>query len=315
LLGAFLAAGFLFAPGKFLQEVPYDPYMYFDHEEVTLAARAYTHGWDVFHPSKTFIYHYYPEPAKGEKRALHWSDYKDWGKYLVRSRARYNYLLTGARPDKPEYIVEMEKYGLGGERTLKDYEEFSGLDFSNKIASGKALRGDFIADLDRYRGKRAERVMAAGDTLPAFELLDSFGKKHNARALAGEGHCLFCALPGSFDGYMGDFMGLYRKHEKEIEALGVNVIFVAPVQLGELKAFRRRYEIEQPVYADEKHNLFHAFGVPENVVYETPLTFGVSGMLEISGSYTNRNAVNHINDLLREAHVIAPKGRAAAKRS
>lgn len=312
LQGAFLAAGFLVAPGKFLKEVPYDPYMYFDHEEVTLAARAYTHGWDVFHPSKTFIYHYYPEPAKGEKRALHWTDYKDWGKYLVRSRARYNYLLAGIEPDNREHLKDIEKYGLGSERTLQDFEEFSGLDFKNKTASDKALRAGFIKDLDRYRGKRAEKMLATGDALPTFELLDAFGKKQAARALAGAGNCLFCVLPGSFDAFVQEFVALYHRHEAELKMLGVHVIFVAPVQLGELKTFRRKYEIGQPIYADESHSFHHAFGVEEKVVFETPLTFGVNGALKISNAYTNRNAQNHINDLLREARIVAPRDQAAA---
>jgi hypothetical protein len=48
--GRFLAAGFLFAPGRFVTDVPYDPYLYFFGEEITLAVRAFTHGYDFFHP-------------------------------------------------------------------------------------------------------------------------------------------------------------------------------------------------------------------------------------------------------------------------
>ena len=56
---AFLAAGYLFSKGSFAKEVPYDPHMYFSDEEISLAARAYTHGWDGFAPSRVFIYHYH----------------------------------------------------------------------------------------------------------------------------------------------------------------------------------------------------------------------------------------------------------------
>ena len=48
----FLAAGFLFAPGRFVEDVPYDPDLYFIGEEITLAVRAFTRGYEIFsiHP-------------------------------------------------------------------------------------------------------------------------------------------------------------------------------------------------------------------------------------------------------------------------
>ena len=39
--------------------VPYDPTLYFLGEEITLAVRAYTHGYDLFHPSETIVWHEY----------------------------------------------------------------------------------------------------------------------------------------------------------------------------------------------------------------------------------------------------------------
>lgn len=148
LRGAFLAAGYLFAPGRFIKELPYDPHLYFDHEEIMLAARAYTNGWDVYSPTKTFIYHYYLERNKGETRALHWVDQEHWYKFLGRSRARYNYLLADVVPENPDHLVEIDQYSLGTERTLTEYEAFCGLDFKNKIASRRALNALFVEDLD-----------------------------------------------------------------------------------------------------------------------------------------------------------------------
>jgi len=43
----FLAAGFLFAPGCFVQEVPYDPELYFMGEKSAMTVRAFTHGYDL----------------------------------------------------------------------------------------------------------------------------------------------------------------------------------------------------------------------------------------------------------------------------
>jgi hypothetical protein len=46
----FISAHFLFAPGSFVRDVPYDPELYFIGEEITLAVRAFTHGYDLFPP-------------------------------------------------------------------------------------------------------------------------------------------------------------------------------------------------------------------------------------------------------------------------
>ena len=157
LRGAFLAAGFMFAPGQFIREVPYDPHMYFDQEEVTLATRAFTHGWDVFSAVRVFVYHYYYKPQEGHIRHMHWSDCPAWSDYSLRSRARMNYLLRGTVPDPTlNALQEIEAYGLGSERSLGEFEEFSGLNFAQNAASEKALRSGFIDDLDFYR--RAETV-------------------------------------------------------------------------------------------------------------------------------------------------------------
>ena len=47
-----LAAGLVFARGAFLREVPMDPQVYFQGEEVSLAIRAYTHGYNLYHPTE-----------------------------------------------------------------------------------------------------------------------------------------------------------------------------------------------------------------------------------------------------------------------
>ena len=53
----FLSAHCLFAPGSFVEDVPYDPELYFIGEEITLAVMAFTHGYDLFHPSRHILWH------------------------------------------------------------------------------------------------------------------------------------------------------------------------------------------------------------------------------------------------------------------
>jgi peroxiredoxin len=301
LRGAFLAAGYLFAPGRFIREVPYDPYIYFDHEEVMLAARAYTKGWDVYSPSKTFIYHYYLDQKKGEKRALHWADEKDWRKFLERSRARYNYLLAGTAPANRDDLVDIGAYGLGDQRTLKEYEDFCGLDFKNKTASEKALKALFIENLERCRKPEGTKPgLREGDRLPPLEIRDAAGHRQDITALLADTAAVICILPGAFEDYTREFMARYKAKAGVFHESGVRIVFIAPIFSGRLAAFRRKFDVPQEIMADESRALCMAFGM-EASAHDSPLSCGVDSGGKITAVYRNRNAENHMNDILREA--------------
>jgi hypothetical protein len=142
LRGAFIAAGFIFTKGSFVREVPYDPYLYFRNEEVCLAARAYTHGWDVFSPSKTFLYHYYYVPTETEKRNLHWDDNANWRDLTLQSEERFQYLLCRKTADiSSGSLQDIGKYSLGSTRSLDDYEIFCGINFADQTFEEKAFDG------------------------------------------------------------------------------------------------------------------------------------------------------------------------------
>lgn len=121
----FVAAGFLFAHGSFCEDIPYDPLGYFAGEEIALAARAYTSGYDFFHPSEIVVWHRYDHDEP-----LHWTDNAaalDTSE--VRSRERLATLLLGDH-------LGLGKYGLGSIRTLAEFEDYCGIDFA------AAARGD-----------------------------------------------------------------------------------------------------------------------------------------------------------------------------
>lgn len=132
----FLAAGFLFAPGRFVEEVPYDPELYFMGEESAMTVRAFTHGYDLFHPAETIIWHDY---IRADARK-HWGDHSDaadvpspWSKLDEVSRRKVRRLLLGE---------PVESFGLGQARTVKEYEAYAGLSFRYKKAQRYTLRGD-----------------------------------------------------------------------------------------------------------------------------------------------------------------------------
>lgn len=130
---SYIAAGFLFGPGQIIVDVPYDPHIYFQGEEITLAARLWTHGWDLFTPNKHVIYHDY---SNRPNRVRHWKDDRDWGKLNQRAMKRVRHILDMEPSSDPDVLEEIDAYGLGSVRTLKEYEAFSNLDFKERKING-----------------------------------------------------------------------------------------------------------------------------------------------------------------------------------
>jgi len=123
---AFVAAGFLFGDSRWIEEVPYDPFLYFQGEEITLAARLFTSGWDVFTPFDVLAYHDY---GLRPDRPRHWNDRRDWHLLNRRSVRRVRHLLGTEESFDPEVLRDIELYGLGTRRTLAEYEAFARVDF------------------------------------------------------------------------------------------------------------------------------------------------------------------------------------------
>ena len=128
----FYSAHFCFTLGEFSEEVQHDPEYYFHGEEISIAARAYTHGYDLFHPHKVVVWHEYTR--KG--RTKQWDDDKDWGSKNTHSH-RKNRVLFGM--DNEEQNIDFGKYGFGTVRTLKDYEKYSGLLFERRAVQQYTL--------------------------------------------------------------------------------------------------------------------------------------------------------------------------------
>lgn len=136
--GFHLGAGCLFAPGRFALAFPYDPALYFHGEEQALAARLYTHGWDIFHMPGLPLSHLYNDGRSGvPPRPLHWDEAhqagrsQTWWELEQRSRARLAALLA-AQP--------LGVYGLGTRRSMADYARWCGVDYAARSLSPRAYR-------------------------------------------------------------------------------------------------------------------------------------------------------------------------------
>jgi len=128
----FYSAHFCFTVGEFAKEVQHNPEYYFHGEEISIAVRAYTHGYDLFHPHKIVAWHEYTR--KG--RTKQWDDDKEWFKKNNQSHLM-NRKLFGMDGEKQEGHDSL--YGFGKVRTLRDYEKYAGLLFEQRAVQQYTL--------------------------------------------------------------------------------------------------------------------------------------------------------------------------------
>jgi hypothetical protein len=126
----FLSGHFAFGPNKWAKDVKHDPNIFFSGEELNLSVRSFTHGYDMFHPHRTIIWH----ATMREERSgmLVWDDQSKRGESMWhtqqdigRSRIRQ---LIGVE----EGGHDLTGYELGTVRTVRDYEKYAGIHFKRK---------------------------------------------------------------------------------------------------------------------------------------------------------------------------------------
>ena len=145
--GVYLAGGFIFAEAHFLQEVPNDPLIFFEGEEIAMAVRAFTHGYDIWHPHKILLWHFYNR----ENHARVWSDHNSeaektgsiscaWWKRDRISKNRVKSLLGIEQQES-----DLGCWGLGVQRSLEEFEYAAGISFQHGIALPEVMGSDRIA--------------------------------------------------------------------------------------------------------------------------------------------------------------------------
>lgn len=123
---AFIAAGNFFTYTQAHKEVLHDKEMYFYGDELPMSIRLFTHGWNVYSPGESYIYHQYER--KNQKIPSVTNAIKNENKRLM--------ALLDIKGSSKEF-------GLGTKRTLEEYEKFSGVDFKNKKIYMVAETGEF----------------------------------------------------------------------------------------------------------------------------------------------------------------------------
>ena len=124
----FYSAHFAFASGTFCEEVKHDPQLYFLGEEITIAVRAFTHGYDLYHPHRVIVWHEYTR----NYRRKHWDDHGGGdAPWHVRDTAAGGRIATllGQRST----AVDLGEFGLGESRSLAQYEQYAGIKFKQLL--------------------------------------------------------------------------------------------------------------------------------------------------------------------------------------
>ncbi|MDX6019760.1 GlcNAc-transferase family protein [Scandinavium sp. V105_16] len=128
LRNCYLAGGFIFADGHFVKNVPSDPNIFFYGEEISMAVRAFTHGYDAYTPHTFLLWHCYGRRDKPKVWYDHNNQAKEkgevrraWWEWDQASKSRVAALLTSG--------VTSDTKWLGSMRTLQDFCYASGLCF------------------------------------------------------------------------------------------------------------------------------------------------------------------------------------------
>jgi hypothetical protein len=153
----FYSAHYAFTLGEFSNEVQHNPEYYFHGEEISIAARAFTWGYDLFHPHKVLIWHEYTR--KG--RTKQWDDDSDWVNKNNHSHLT-NRKLFGMDGESQE--GHEGKYGFGTVRGLGEYEEYAGLLFERRAVQQETLDKkyppnpgiDFYGDEETWKSSFAQ---------------------------------------------------------------------------------------------------------------------------------------------------------------
>jgi [Skp1-protein]-hydroxyproline N-acetylglucosaminyltransferase len=142
------AGGFSFTLGRVIKEVPYDPnclYVFLG-EEISMAARLFTSGWDLFHPCINIVYHL----SDRSYRPLFWERIHNSGvrsgvitKKISENRKKLHEIgLKRIRSLLFQFNdIDFGKYGLGSERSLREFEKYAGVYLSRQKFAKRAVYG------------------------------------------------------------------------------------------------------------------------------------------------------------------------------
>jgi hypothetical protein len=160
----FWASGFSFSRGSLLMEVPYDPNLshLFFGEEISMASRMYTHGWNFYTPMDAVVYHLWDRSYRPTVREIFSKEVQE---LRVKSQQKVHCLLGMLNDNEEKVKLKRIPYGLGTVRTLEEFETYCGVSFKTREIYSRGKRG---GQLDgAYRG---DEVTSASKVMKLLQL-------------------------------------------------------------------------------------------------------------------------------------------------
>lgn len=128
-LGMFWGGCFSFGYATQINEVPYDPHCnyVFLGEEISMAARLWTSGYDLYHPNRMVVYHMWTRDRPTFWQQLNGNSAQHEQRRMLEKQGydRLKALFGGGSQS-------LGVYGLGTVRTLDDYQKFIGIELGSK---------------------------------------------------------------------------------------------------------------------------------------------------------------------------------------
>jgi len=136
-LHPFWAAGFSFARGHFVVQVPYDQYepMVFQGEEIFMGLRGWTYGYDYYTAEISVAFHMYgiKSNTKARKKVkLFWENSNLYPGAAVQGMKRLNGIIGTGDPGDVFYNAEEKEYGLGKVRPKEQFYKLYGIHTERK---------------------------------------------------------------------------------------------------------------------------------------------------------------------------------------
>ena len=128
------AAGFSFSDSQLLRDVPYPPNLpgLFIGEEILMASRLYTYGYDFWTPPRSVCFHLWKRahrPTFRENETKHSTTMKI-NPHQIKSESMIRSML---RMQNEDTILSDTRYGLGSQRSLEDFQKRVGVSFQERI--------------------------------------------------------------------------------------------------------------------------------------------------------------------------------------
>ncbi len=178
-LHPFWAAGFSFARGHFVVQVPYDQYepMVFQGEEIFMGLRAWSYGYDFYTSEKSVAFHMYAikkNKAKRKKIKLFWENGNLYPGSAVQGMKRLNGIIGTGDPGDVFYDGEAKEYGLGKVRPKEQFYKLYGIHTETKTVEHHLCRFVGKPMMEMFKPHLRKNRMGIDFSKIRFEYVDKW---------------------------------------------------------------------------------------------------------------------------------------------